>query len=93
MFLFLRYARTAYLTAAPPPDATHRPIPVPEGVATLGPCYRTIMCSPLGGKNTADGLRYFLNFLDGIDGHTNGKGQNTLRHTLLNCPEVFSSSA
>ena len=25
----------------------------------------------------------FLNFLDGIDGYTNGMGQNTLRHTLF----------
>ena len=60
MFLLLRYARTAYLTAAPPTDATHRPPPVPEGVASLGPCYRTIMCSPLQGKDTAAGPRHFL---------------------------------
>ena len=60
MFLLLRYARTAYITAAPPPDATHRPPPVPEGVDSLGPCYCTIMCSPLGGKDTAAGPRNFL---------------------------------
>ena len=41
------------------------------------------MCSPLGGKYTVTGPRNFLNFLDGKDGHTNGIGQNTLRHTLL----------
>ena len=44
------------------------------------------MCSPLGGKDTADGPCHFLKFLDGIDGYTNGTGQNTLRHTLLNDP-------